>query len=272
MIRQNLHTHTTFCDGHNTPEEMVLGAIACGCQSLGFSGHAPLLYDSEGWTTAMEDVSAYHQEILRLREQYKGSFPIYLGIEQDIDSPDPGPGYHYLIGSVHSVKVGEHHLSVDNNLRIFQEAVDEHFGGDPVAFAVAYYQRVAQVAERTHCQIVGHFDLVTKFNEGNALFSEEDPRYRGAALSALDALCGQGLIFEINTGAVARGYRTLPYPAPFLLRELSRRGERICLTSDSHSTDTILFGFAQASELARSCGFTEAMVLTEEGFVPQKLT
>lgn len=271
MIRQNLHTHTTFCDGHNTPEEMILGALACGCQSLGFSGHGPLVYDSEGWTTAMEDVSAYRQEILRLREKYAGRLAVYLGIEQDIDSPDPGPYYDYLIGSVHSVKVGEHHLSVDNNLRIFQEAVDQYFGGDPLAFAEAYYGRVAHVAEHTHCQIVGHFDLVTKFNEGNALFREDDPRYRNAALSALEALCGQGLIFEINTGAVARGYRTLPYPAPFLLRELSCRGEAVCITSDSHSTDTILFGFAQAEELARSCGFSETMVLTDQGFVPQIL-
>ena len=70
---------------------------------------------------------------------------------------------------------------------------------------------------------------------------------------------------------MARGYRTLPYPAPFLLRELSRRGEAVCITSDSHSTDTILFGFAQAEELARSCGFSETMVLTDQGFVPQKL-
>lgn len=271
MIRQNLHTHTSFCDGRNTPEEMVQGAIACGCQSLGFSGHAPLPYDSEGWTTAAKDLPVYRQAVLRLREKYANSLSIYLGLEQDIDSPDPGSCYDYLIGSVHSIKAGGQYLSVDNTPHILQEAIDGYFGGDAVALAEAYYRRVAQVAELTRCQIVGHFDLVTKFNGGSTFFSEENPRYREAALSALDALCGQGLIFEINTGAIARGYRTVPYPASFLLKELSRRGEMVCITSDSHSTDTILFGFSHAAELARSCGFTESMVLTDQGFIPQKL-
>ena len=39
---QNLHTHTTYCDGKNTAEEMVQKAIELGFKSLGFSGHAPM--------------------------------------------------------------------------------------------------------------------------------------------------------------------------------------------------------------------------------------
>ena len=39
---QNLHTHTTYCDGKNTAEEMVQKAIELGFRSLGFSGHAPM--------------------------------------------------------------------------------------------------------------------------------------------------------------------------------------------------------------------------------------
>ena len=30
MIKCDLHTHTVFCDGKNTPEEMVLSAIEKG--------------------------------------------------------------------------------------------------------------------------------------------------------------------------------------------------------------------------------------------------
>ncbi len=35
----NYHTHTTYCDGKNTPEEIVLCAIEKGFTSIGFSGH-----------------------------------------------------------------------------------------------------------------------------------------------------------------------------------------------------------------------------------------
>lgn len=39
---QNLHAHTTFCDGKDTPEELVHEAIRMDMDSLGFSSHAPL--------------------------------------------------------------------------------------------------------------------------------------------------------------------------------------------------------------------------------------
>lgn len=42
MHLNNLHTHTIFCDGKNTPEEMVLGAINNNFNSLGFSSHGPV--------------------------------------------------------------------------------------------------------------------------------------------------------------------------------------------------------------------------------------
>lgn len=272
MIRQNLHTHTTFCDGKSTAEELVKTAIALGCPSLGFSGHAPLPPpEGQSWTMSPDQVAAYRREILRLREQYLGKLDIFLGLEQDIDSPEPGTGWDYLIGSVHDLYRGGQCYSVDNTREMLLEAVDCWFGGDPLALAEAYYVRVAQVADVTGCQIVGHFDLVTKFNEGGRVFSEEAPRYRRAALDALDALCGKHLIFEINTGAMARGCRSAPYPAPFLLRELARRREAVCVTSDCHQAENLLFAFDLAEELARSCGFTETMVLTKEGFAPRKL-
>ena len=52
MTLQNLHTHTVFGDGKNTPEEMVLGALSSRCASLGFSEHSPLppAADPDGWT------------------------------------------------------------------------------------------------------------------------------------------------------------------------------------------------------------------------------
>ena len=54
---QNLHTHVTFCDGKNTPEEMVHAAIRMDMDALGFSSHAPLAGQS-GWTMSPEDGTA----------------------------------------------------------------------------------------------------------------------------------------------------------------------------------------------------------------------
>ena len=268
MILQNLHTHTVFGDGAGTPERMVRRALAAGCASLGFSEHSPLPpdRDPDGWTMAAEEEAAYRAEVLRLRRHFQGRLGVFLGLEQDYDSPPPRWDYDYLIGSVHTVERDGAFLSVDNTAEELSEAIDGHFGGDGLALALAYFDRAGQVAERTGCQIAGHFDLVTKLNRDGRFFDEEDPRYIRAALEALEAVLARDVIFEINTGAVARGYRPLPYPAPFLLRAIRERGGRVCISSDCHSPAALLFAFPQAARLAMECGFRETWVLTDAGF------
>lgn len=267
---QNLHTHTTFCDGRNTPEEMVRAALSLGMDSLGFSGHAPLEGQS-AWTMTAEAVPRYRAEVERLRKAYIGQLDIFLGLEQDYYSPPPVGGWDYLIGSVHCVEKDGKLLSVDESEESSVRNVEQYYGGDFYAFAEDYYRLVGEIPEKTGCQIVGHFDLVTKFNEGDRLFDTGHPRYVSAALEALDRLARRDVICEINTGAMSRGYRTVPYPAPALLRAMRERGIPICVTGDSHSADALLHAFPQAEELARSCGYRERMALTRQGFAPEGL-
>lgn len=268
-MRQNLHTHTTFCDGKNTAEEMILAALELGMDSLGFSGHSPL--EGECWAMDAADVPHYRRQLQDLREKYAGRLELFLGLEQDILSPLPQENWDYLIGSVHILEREGKRLSVDESTQTFQRGVEQWFGGDPMAFAEAYYRQVGAVAEKTGCQIVGHFDLVCKFNEGNCLFDTEHPRYRAAALEALERLREREVILEINTGAMSRGYRTAPYPERWILQKAKEMGLPICLTSDAHSVRHLTYAFDQAAELARSCGYQEAMYLTQAGFVPGPL-
>ena len=267
---QNLHSHTTFCDGKNTPEEMAKAAIKLGMDALGFSGHGPNRAPDDA-AMAQETVPAYREAVLRVREKYAGQLNIFLGIERDCFWAPDGGDWDYVIGSVHSVEKDGAYLGVDHSEKVFLESVEQHYGGDFYAFAEDYYQLVGEVPERTGCQIVGHFDLITKFNEGDRLFDTAHPRYLSAALEALDRLAGKDVICEINTGAMSRGYRSAPYPAPALLRTMRERNIPICVTGDSHSAQALLHAFPQARELARSCGYREQMVLTKEGFVPAAL-
>lgn len=183
--------------------------------------------------------------------------------------PAAGRGYDYLIGSVHGLRLDGCLFSVDESPEAFARLADRC--GGVRGLLREYYGLLAQTPERTGCDILGHFDLVTKFNEGGRLFDEADPRYLSAAREALDALAGRDVIFEINTGAMSRGYRSAPYPSPALLDFLRDRGGRICVTSDSHSASTILHAFPQARELAKSRGFREVWVLTKSGFCPEAL-
>jgi len=247
------HTHTRFCDGRDDAAQLAARALKLGFSSLGFSGHAWTPY-GERWSMSRENTALYRREIRRLQAEYRGRLEILLGCEFDLTSQDELSQYDYAIGSVHCLFPGGVCRSVDWSAEDFAETGARFYGGDFLALAEDYYRALPGLVSLP-VQIVGHFDLVTKFNEGGRLFDEDSPRYRAAALDALHALADGGkLLFEINTGAVSRGFRSAPYPAPFLLRELARCGGRVILSSDSHRADTLGFGFAEARALAERCG------------------
>ena len=100
----NLHTHTTFCDGANTPEEMVKRALALDYKSLGFSSHA-YSPDGDDWCLLPEREIEYRDEILRLKEKYADKIEIYLGIEKDVFSKELSFKPEYIIGSLHYINI-----------------------------------------------------------------------------------------------------------------------------------------------------------------------
>jgi len=240
--RSNYHTHTLFCDGTDTPEELILEAIRLGCPELGFSGHSYTFFD-ESYCMSKAATEQYKAAIRALAEKYRAQITVRLGIEQDIFSDAPTEGYDYVIGSVHYVKKDGQYLPVDLSRECQIESVAQYYGGDFYAYAEDYYRTVAGVYERTHCDILGHFDLISKYNEDGSLFDPDHPRYRAAALAALETLVRTPAVFEINYGAMARGLRTSPYPAPWMLNYIRTHGCRTIPSSDCHDRQCLLFGF-----------------------------
>ena len=238
-VPSNFHTHTTFCDGENTPEELAAEALRLGCPALGFSGHSYTSFDST-YCMSLEGTQEYCRRVRALKEQYAGRLQVYLGVEQDFYSDTPTHAYDYVIGSVHYLKKDGQYLTVDHSREWLLRDVERHYGGDVYAYIEDYYDTVAQLYERTGCQIVGHFDLVTKFIEQGELFDTSHPRYRAAVLRALDCLCRHDVVFEINTGAIARGLRTSPYPEPWIREEIRARGKRFIRNSDCHKKELLL--------------------------------
>lgn len=255
-----LHTHTTYCDGADTPEEMVRAALEAGVETLGFSGHSFTPFDPS-WCMSEEGTVRYREEILRLRKVYGGRINILLGIERDFFSaPDPYP-YDYVIGSIHYILADDGAVCpVDESPKDTETAIREHFGGDACAWVRRYYETVARVKERTGCDVVGHFDLVEKFNAGNRFFDPETPACRMAAHTALRRLLDADAIFEINTGAMVNGYRNTPYPAPDLLRVIAGAGGRVLLSADAHDSAHLLSGFSEAAHYAAACGVSRLTV------------
>ncbi|MEI3580462.1 MAG: hypothetical protein V8Q30_11065 [Acutalibacteraceae bacterium] len=119
----------------------------------------------------------------------------------------------------------------------------------------------------TRPDIIGHFDLIIKNNAGGRLFDEESRQYRQAALESLHRCLDTGAVFELNTGGIFRKYRSTPYPADFLLRELCAKHARMTINADAHETAALRFWFDEALELLETVGFGSVWVW-ENGRIP----
>ncbi|MBR1704202.1 MAG: histidinol-phosphatase [Clostridia bacterium] len=248
MSFNNFHMHTTFCDGADTPKTMAEAAFAAGCEQIGFSGHSFLEFDPD-WNMAPEAAARYREVVASLKEAYAPK-KVFLGIEQDYcSSTDDLPLYDYVIGGVHCVFKDGHYISVDLGAEAQREGVEQWYEGDADAFVEDYYEMVGDLYEKTHCDIIAHFDLVTKFLERDDLIDVDSPRYIAAEDKALQKIIACPAVVEINTGAISRGYRKEPYPSERILKKLGEAGKPVILSSDSHGKDTILYGFEDAMAL-----------------------
>lgn len=253
MIASDFHVHTSFCDGKDTPEAMVQRAVELGMESIGFSGHAYTSFDDE-WCMSVAGTLQYKERIAALKEQYGDRIKIYCGAEWDLYSDGSRDGFEYLIGSVHYVE-RKRGMTVDESPEAFRRLAEERYNGDFYRLCEQYYANVSEVIDVTGADIIGHFDLVTKFNEGNVLFDTHNDRYVNAWQAACDRLLKTGKPFEINTGAITRGYRKDPYPSADIIDYIGSHGGSFILSSDSHSASSLLYGFDGLEKMLRAKGY-----------------
>ena len=263
---QNLHTHGILCDGENEYEDTVKRALELGFDSIGFSGHC---YTQYGCASAMtkEKTQMYKKEIHRLQQKYEGQIDVFCGIEFDMYSEEDLADYEYVIGTAHYLHIGDEYVGFDRKADEVKRVIDTYFDGDGMRFAKAYYEAIMQLPKYAKkCDIVGHFDLITKNLEKYPFFDTESKEYQHMALEAVEVLADSIGVFELNTGVIARGYRSMPYPQAFILKEIKRRGSHIVIGSDCHDNRFLNYYFDEALELLRENGFKEVLKLTKNGF------
>lgn len=266
MYKQNLHTHTTYVDGKDTPEQMLLAAIGQGFDSIGFSEHSHLPYSVYTSRFTPERMACYREEIRALKQKYAGVIDVFCGLEYDSFSDFDTAPYDYVIGSVHYLDCTTDVKTFDVGLGDTLAYIEQYFAGDAFAFAKKYYETLARLPERGKFDIIGHFDLLTKNNEKGKFLDTASKAYLDLGFEAIHALKGKIPLFEVNTGAIARGYRTSPYPQMEFLRELKECGFGAVISSDCHDKNLLNVYFEEAGELLAAAGFTSRWILTDNGF------
>ncbi len=240
----DLHVHTCYCDGIDTPEDIVDAAIKKGLDTIGFSGHSYTFFD-ESYCMSIENTKKYFDKIQALKEMHKNKIKILCGLELDYYSDFNTSGFDYTIGSVHYLHIENEYIAVDHIFETLDYAAEKYFGGDYYSLCEEYFKTAGNVLEKTKADIIGHFDLITKFNEKEPRFDVTHPRYVEAYKNAIDRLLPYGKPFEINTGAISRGYRSAPYPHPDIISYIKSRGGKLILSSDSHKKETLTYKFSE---------------------------
>ncbi len=261
MRFSNLHTHSTFSDGKNTPAEIAEAAAQRNFLSIGFSDHSDTPCD-QSYCMKQKDYPAYFRTVRELKKQWDGRMDVLLGLELDYYSDIDREPFDYIIASVHYICKDQDCYPIDHSLRQQQDCIARLCGGSRLEMAKRYYDLLLRHVAASRPDIVGHFDVITKFG----LYDDADPAYEDLALQTLDEVLKICPRVEMNTGAIARGVRTAPYPAPFLLQRILERGGKILLSSDSHAADTLDCYFPESVDLLRRVGFRDMLILDRNGF------
>ena len=259
-----------MCDGRNSLNEMIDSAIDAGFTDFGMSCHGYAPFDMQ---YSMPDEKTYLDTMARAKAEYAGKIRLYTGVEEDVFAPSACPEkYDYIIGDVHYDidETTSEHIAVDGNPKDFIAVRDNICHGDAMTLVKRFYENMVRAAKKQPA-ILGHFDLVTKCNNDNCFFDEQSSDYIDTALEALEECNKYGVIFEVNTGAIARGYKTLPYPAPFILKKLCELGGKVTVSADCHFKEYITCGFDIALNVIRDAGFTKISVWENGQFIEKEI-
>lgn len=272
MLKTNFHTHTQYCDGKNTIEEMILAAIERNFDIIGFSSHSAYPFASD-WHVAPQNLSAYINEVRSLAKVYSDKITVLCGFEADYLPPLTKPSLSkeyallapdYLIGSVHYLMNEKGFFTVDESAEGVLDGIKRLYNSDARAAVCDYFSAERKMLFNCDFTIWGHPDLFRRRNSVLHLFDERESWYQEELRLTAKSAANTGIIAEINTGGMARGCTTTPYPSQEFLSLLHDEKVPITFSSDAHTSDTIDFAFDHALKAALQAGYTECAYIDAE--------
>ncbi|MDH6311896.1 histidinol-phosphatase (PHP family) [Parabacteroides sp. PFB2-10] len=272
-MKSNFHSHCTYCDGRDVPEEFLKEAIHQEFRAYGFSSHAPLPFETF-WNMSAKDMPAYLSEIDRLKKEYGDQIEVYTGLEIDFldDTYNPSIDYFrqlpldYRIGSVHfipqsEVLTEENMICIDGPYEEFAAAVDRFYNGDIRQLTEEYYQAVCQMVELGGFDIVGHVDKIYQNGHRYPGFSLEADWYKDLFYTCIELIAKKGLMVELNTKNYHRKQQLFPHNQ--FLTLLREKKIPVMVNSDTHFPHLVNDGREEALALLKEAGFTHTRELLQ---------
>ena len=263
---KNYHSHTEFCDGRASMEEIAKAAFEVGFKEWGISPHSPICCLS-GANMKSEDVAEYIKSSEKLKKDYYGKMRILTGMEIDYLSDSFGPQTEYFkslpldyrIGSVHFVRTRDGKpVDVDGPAERFLKYLETEYDGDIIYVAETYFAMEIEMLDHGGFDIIGHLDKIGD-NGSNAWNELEDqPWYAELVEKVIRKAVEKGVIIEINTKKFDSGERF--FPAERWWHLLKKYGAKLVLSTDAHYPDKVAAGYNAALERLQKIGLDRNLV------------
>lgn len=250
----NLHSHSQFCDGRDTMEQIAAGARKEGMEYFAFTPHSPLCIPSP-CNMDIERVGEYFQEFDRLKDLHYPEMHLLRSFEIDYLSDDFGPHIDWFqsqpldfrLGSVHFVPNQEgEFLDCDGKFERFSRYLREKYRGDIRYVAEKYFEQVLRMLERGGFELLGHFDKIA--GNGSEAYPglEDEGWYESLVDDVISHAVSSGVAVEINTKAYEEKGRF--YPAERWWGKIVEAGVPIAVDSDAHWASKVNSGRKEAME------------------------
>ena len=256
-----------------TLEEVVESAIRAGFSIYGLSEHAPRyraedLFPDEsdlGVADLVRMFEDYVDAAVALRDRHADRIEILIGFETEVLPPEDWlekmrelrrshPEFDYMVGSVHHVGGASIDMHPKRTAKVAEEA-----GGRSVLDRL-YFDLVAEMVEKLRPEIVGHFDLIRKFDGAGASFGVEIWKHIERALEVIRAA---GAILDVNAAPARRKLGPV-YPLPPLLKRAREMGIPVTLGDDSHGPGDVGVGLDACLRAIGEAGYRRVHYLTRE--------
>ena len=278
------HVHTSYSDDSEySMEEVVKDAVSLGLHEICFTDHVDygikrdwddphgMLYRRGGpgepdrMPLANVDYPRYAAEIEALRSKYRDRITIKMGMEfgmqthtipqyEKLFSSYP---FDFIILSVHQVEDKEFWTQ------------DFQRGRTQEEYNLRYYEEMLALVQRYHhYSVLGHMDLISRYDNAGAFpFEKIEP----IVTEILKTVIADGKGIEINTSSYRYGLQNLT-PSADILRLYRELGGRILtIGSDSHRKEHLGAHILDTMDEAKKLGFEEIYTFDQMRPIPHKM-
>ncbi len=249
------HVHTSLCNhAEGGMEAYIQKAVEIGLQDICFLDHLTMQPAADNLSMAPGEVPFYFQALQRLKQEYRGSINVKIGLEIDFN-PDH-VDFFQEITARYSFDVIGGSLHFLGGLNIASHSSPWKQGDlEPDYVYDLYLEHLKKMLDYNYFDVLCHLDLVKKFGWESSRSLDKEFN------EILSIIKNKHMTVEINTSGYNHPAREI-YPSFDIIKNCREQGISITLGSDAHKPENVGQHYDKAWPLLLKAGYRHLTTFT----------